>query len=281
MAENSEVIGAHLSNLIENLEQVTVVATDDIARASALEAEAARIRDAAPRNMDAAIHLATKNLITLATPEAATAQSRKLLEGVLRINQYKPSRVIWSGPADIDGTLRQFDKLEEGTPALLNVSNVRGQVAGVVADKPVSVGVSIAQGMGGLPQADISFGFRELLMERGPAVRSADDTEKVTISHDQLRRSIIGATAIQNYTDGTEMKIRTYPSGFREVTNIESLQYFARTVSRLMAVSGAVFDNTHIEETIEEANALNTSERRRANERADFRRRHSIPILYR
>lgn len=281
MAENSEVTGIHLGNLIESLEQVTDVAGNDINRANALEAEAASIRNAVPRNVDAAIHRATKNLMALATSRAETENSRDLLEGVLWINQHKPSRVIWSGPADINGTLDRFDKLEEGTPALLHVSNQRGQVTGVVAGKPVSVGVSVAQGMGGLPQADISFDFRELVMGRGQAARLADDAERITISDSWLRHSVIGEAAIQGYIDSAEIEVRTYPSGFCEVTNIGDLQYLAQKVSGLMAVSEAVFDTTHIEGTIEKAKNLNASERERANERAEWRRRHHIPTRYR
>lgn len=252
MAELRETFGMKVDLLVSDLNEADTVYGTAIARAASLETQAANLRGAAPKRLDTAIQKATSSLLALADSETSTIGDRALLEGVLQINQHKPSRVIWSGPADITGTLSKFDALSDGTPALLPEVGRERIVAGVITDRPVSVTASIAQGMGGLPKADITFGFRRIIAVGEEAPNLSEEEDVITQSHNAFGRSAIGTVAIQDYIDSQRLHVDPYVCGHGERTNSAHLEILARTISQLISVTGADLDTTHIDTVVQE-----------------------------
>ena len=233
---------------VENLFVTAELAQSDLRRAEAFEAAAARIRIQAPRQIDNVINSASAHLIALAA-EGVT-DGRRLLEGVLDVNQHKPSNVVWSGPPDKEAALQAFDSL---TPyaLLLFVKDYHSDyyLPAVVSDYPVSVGVKIAHAMGGLPQADITFNAK--LLERGEddRARMAEEDTLVTLPHDLLLKGHVGRTAIQKLID--KQRVETYgaPCG-HDRNNIAYMHNLERAVTKLMEASGVGLDLTVLTEIL-------------------------------
>lgn len=231
-------------------------------------------RALAGQTHNAAIQEASRNLIRLAS-EDTTIGDRDLLIAALYLNQHKPTDVIWSGPPNIPRSMEVYDNLAPGAPALLRATDTHyfdnSAPMPVLISRKSSVSIAEARGMGGLPEAQITFGIQRL--RRGEDYKpSLDDEESLTITHHELRSAKIGAAAIQKFLDAQEFIAQEktcYVS-----TNIETIKGTKNAAQLLMEATGIELNTTHIDglalQATTELNRLNV---RRVTRSAKIARR--------
>jgi len=219
--------------------------------ASRLENRAKALRAAGPKGLDEAIHAATANLMALG--QAGELSNEAILMGVLRTNQHKPSRTIWNGPAAIEPTMEWFHAIQPGAPMIKWYGDDFVDTY-IIAGGPIAIDVSVAQGMGGLPQANVRYGAHQVAEpHQEGVVNTADEATpfevRVPNSHKEI---IIGSAAIQRVFDVQEFYSSQYTCGHSEHTNSNKLHALSAAASRLTAV-GFEFDTTHLNTVLTKA----------------------------
>lgn len=138
--------------LVEELAVANHDAEEELAYAARLEQQAAALRKTSPGKIDKAIGEAVSQL--MADTEAGLLNPRESFEAAVDITQYTPSRVTRSEPPNKQRSLDTFDRLTENQAPLLVPGKYRRNTwSGVSLGGMPRVGISVAQGMGGLPDA--------------------------------------------------------------------------------------------------------------------------------
>ena len=219
-------------------------ATASVVQAAKLEERAARLRSSEPAKVDRAIARAVRQLMSDAA--GGTLSMRDSLAAVLDINQFKPSRVIWSGPPDTSKILDAFDRLSEaGMPILEPAYPDSRPYTSVASGRIPSVDVSIARGMGGLPSADITFAAHEAFRGADGAPHLRDEETLRTVSFSRLGSVAVGAEAIQTTLDGLEVWHESYTCEHGVRTNEDEVQAMRDGAKLLADATGFVLDVSH------------------------------------
>lgn len=238
-------------DFLSMFQEASQAAVSDLAEADTLEARAARLRAHAPKRVDQAISTATARLIELHETGAIT--DRDAISAVSSINQHKPSRTIWSGPANTERDLEWFDAIGPYTPVVQKYAAGERVDAFVTSIEPARVHIVEARGHGGLPQAVVQLDAHQVIW-------GSDDKTSVDLSHDAqpLKATIpfgyhsmtVGRESIQGLLDSRPVLSSTSNHLRSESMTIKEIRSLASAASLLVAI-GYDFDMDHIDRALQ------------------------------
>jgi hypothetical protein len=204
--------------LVERLVATNRDVEEELANAARLERQAEALRKSSPGKIDEAIGEAVSQL--MADTEAGLLTSRESFEAAIDITQYTPSRVTRSAPPIKQRSLDAFDRLTEiQAPVLAAKSYMRGIWSGVSLGGTPRVDISVAQGMGGLPDAHLTFDARKLLLSRdGDSTFERKASMKLSLLF-ELGNTAVGAESISELIGNQNIWRESYTCGHGHRTN--------------------------------------------------------------
>lgn len=204
--------------LVERLVATNRDVEDELANATRLEQQAAALRKSSPGKIDKAIGEAVSQL--LADTEAGLLTPRESFEAAIDITQYTPSRTTRSEPPVKQWSLDAFDRLAESqTPVLAAKSYRRGIWSGVSLGSTPRVVISVARGMGGLPDAHLTFDARKILLS-GDGDPSFEKRTSMKLSLlFELGNTAVGGESINELIDNQNVWRERYTCGHGHRTN--------------------------------------------------------------
>lgn len=228
---------AEIGLLVEKLGVINNDVEEELANATRLELQAAALRESSPGKIDKAIGAAVNQLI--AETVAGLLTPRESFEAAIDITQYTPSRTSRSEPPVKQWSLDAFDRLAESQgPVLAAKSYRRGIWSGVSLGGTPRVDISVAQGMGGLPDALLTFDARKLLFN-GSGDSSFEKNTSMRLSLlFELGNTAVGAESINELIGNQNVWRESYTCGHGHRTNEGEVSDLIRHAGALAEATG-------------------------------------------
>lgn len=222
--------------LVERLVATNRDVEEELANAARLERQAEALRKSSPGKIDKAIGEAVSQL--MADTEVGLLTPRESFEAAIDITQYTPSRTTRSEPPIKQWSLDAFDRLAESqAPVLAAKSYRRGIWSGVSLGGTPRVDISVAQGMGGLPDAHLTFDARKLLLNRdGDPSLERKTSMKLSLLF-ELGNTAVGAESINELIGNQTVWRERYTCGHGHRTNEGEVSDLIRHAEALAEVT--------------------------------------------